>query len=285
MEYFTMEQYETPKKVREQGFTLIELSIVLVIIGLIVGGILVGQDLIKAAQLRATITQLERYDAAVNTFRTKYNGLPGDLLNCTNFFAAASCDTNTATAGNNKIDDFAGTAAGPILLSGEVAAFFRHLYLASEIGDPITDTTSISAEAATVFGSAFPAAKNGSGNYIIAYTGGSALTYPGMAGVNLYRITGIASVSAAAVPTFVNALSPLEAFNIDSKKDDGLMNSGIVQGTDMVAGANFNVAADAATAFGSSGATTCVGAVSNAGYNTVAFPTNKVCQLVIRTSF
>src|ERR1700710_2201298 len=62
-----------------QGFTLIELSIVLVIIGLIVGGVLVGQDLIKAAATRAQISQIEKYNQAVNTFKTKYNGIPGDL--------------------------------------------------------------------------------------------------------------------------------------------------------------------------------------------------------------
>src|SRR5665213_289434 len=61
------------------GFTLIELSIVLVIIGLIVGGILVGQDLIKAAEVRAQISQIEKYNQAVNTFRAKFGGLPGDL--------------------------------------------------------------------------------------------------------------------------------------------------------------------------------------------------------------
>src|SRR5438477_2747635 len=63
----------------QQGFTLIELSIVLVIIGLIVGGILVGQDLIKAAEIRATVGQVEKYNSAVNTFRSKYNGIPGDI--------------------------------------------------------------------------------------------------------------------------------------------------------------------------------------------------------------
>src|SRR3984885_3925644 len=60
-------------------FTLIELSIVLVIIGLIVGGVLVGQDLIKAAEIRATVSQIEKYNTAANTFQTKYNALPGDV--------------------------------------------------------------------------------------------------------------------------------------------------------------------------------------------------------------
>ncbi len=62
-----------------KGFTLIELSIVLVIIGLIVGGVLVGQDLIRAAGVRSTISQIEKYQTAVNTFRGKYGYLPGDI--------------------------------------------------------------------------------------------------------------------------------------------------------------------------------------------------------------
>jgi prepilin-type N-terminal cleavage/methylation domain-containing protein len=72
-------------KASQQGFTLIELSIVLVIIGLIVGGVLVGQDLIRAAAVRGQISQIEKYQTAVNTFRTKYDGLPGDLSNAANF--------------------------------------------------------------------------------------------------------------------------------------------------------------------------------------------------------
>ena len=61
------------------GFTLIELSIVLVIIGLIVGGVLVAQDLIKAAETRSQLAQLEKYSTAINSFRNKYGYLPGDI--------------------------------------------------------------------------------------------------------------------------------------------------------------------------------------------------------------
>ena len=63
---------------RREGFTLIELSLVLVIVGLIIGGVVVGRDLIHSAEIRATISQIEKYNTAVNTFRTKYNCLPGD---------------------------------------------------------------------------------------------------------------------------------------------------------------------------------------------------------------
>ncbi len=80
----------------QRGFTLVELSIVLVIIGLIVGGVLVGQSLIQAAKVRAQLTQLDQLDAAMNAFRAKFDCLPGDC-------AAASGVTNAAGDGNGLI--------------------------------------------------------------------------------------------------------------------------------------------------------------------------------------
>src|ERR1700733_13388871 len=95
---------------RESGFTLIELSVVLVIIGLIVGGILVGQDLIKAAETRAQITQIEKYNQAVNTFRSKFGAIPGDMAVSTanqfGFTVGGGCDGSAAGKrdGNGLID-------------------------------------------------------------------------------------------------------------------------------------------------------------------------------------
>lgn len=60
------------------GFTLIELSIVLVIIGLILGGVVGGKALIEAANIRKQVATFEQYIAATNSFRIKYNCLPGD---------------------------------------------------------------------------------------------------------------------------------------------------------------------------------------------------------------
>jgi prepilin-type N-terminal cleavage/methylation domain-containing protein len=71
------------------GFTLIELSIVLVIIGLLVGGLLVGRDLIKAAEIRSSLSQLEQFQSAVGAFRLKYNCRPGDCPNATTQYSFA----------------------------------------------------------------------------------------------------------------------------------------------------------------------------------------------------
>ncbi len=273
---------------KESGFTLIELSIVLVIIGLIVGGVLVGQDLIKAAQIRAMVSQIEKYDAAVNTFRGKYNGLPGDLSNAVNFFNNASPGVlvpTGGTPGNGTLEDASATR---VHLGGEVAAFWAQLASANLIGDAITVSSLTNANnplltdtpgASVTISNTYPAAKIGSGNFIIAYTGGAALTEPGMSGVNLYRIGGFTLTANTTTPTFTNTLTPLEAFKIDTKKDDGIATSGVVQATDATTSANFNTLNDVAT----SGASNCV---NGTAYNTVTANANtRLCQALLRTSF
>ena len=62
----------------ESGFTLVELSIVLVIIGLLIGGILVAQSMVTTATIQAQIKQIGEWDTAVNNFKAKYASLPGD---------------------------------------------------------------------------------------------------------------------------------------------------------------------------------------------------------------
>ena len=71
---------------KKHGFTLIELSIVLVIIGLIIGGIVLGQELIYQSQIRKMISDIQRYQTAFNTFKGKYGFYPGDLPNANQWF-------------------------------------------------------------------------------------------------------------------------------------------------------------------------------------------------------
>lgn len=62
----------------KKGFTLVELSIVLVIIGLLIGGILIGQSLISSAKINGVIREQSQYVAAIRLFHAQFKGLPGD---------------------------------------------------------------------------------------------------------------------------------------------------------------------------------------------------------------
>ena len=65
---------------RQSGFTLIEIAIVLVIIGLILGGILQGQELITSARVRSLADQTNNITVAWFAFQDRYRGLPGDYV-------------------------------------------------------------------------------------------------------------------------------------------------------------------------------------------------------------
>lgn len=83
-------------KNRQQGFTLIEIAIVLVIIGLLLGGVLKGQELITSARVRNMISQQDGIKAAYFGFLDRYRALPGD-------YAVASTNIKgvAATANGN----------------------------------------------------------------------------------------------------------------------------------------------------------------------------------------
>ena len=66
-----------PKK-NQKGFTLVEIAIVLVIIGLLVGGVLKGQAMIQNAKVKRVAKTADEFRAAVMTFYDKYGVYPGD---------------------------------------------------------------------------------------------------------------------------------------------------------------------------------------------------------------
>jgi len=84
---------------RQRGFTLVEMSIVLVIIGLLLGGVLSAQSLIKRAQTQDLIQTTQDLQAATASFKSRYNFLPGDLPAPANSIpgVAAACGAGTGT--------------------------------------------------------------------------------------------------------------------------------------------------------------------------------------------
>ncbi|MDX2073621.1 MAG: prepilin-type N-terminal cleavage/methylation domain-containing protein [Alphaproteobacteria bacterium] len=90
---------------RNLGFTLVELSIVLVMIGLLVGGVVAARVMIANADLRSGVAQLESYNQAALTFKSKYACLPGDCRNSEQL--GASYNNNYCDDGNgdNELND------------------------------------------------------------------------------------------------------------------------------------------------------------------------------------
>ena len=91
----------------QQGFTLIEIAIVLVIIGLLLGGVLKGQELITSARVRNLISTQDGIKAAYFGFLDRYRALPGDYTaattNITGVAATAACGNGNGN-GNGRIE-------------------------------------------------------------------------------------------------------------------------------------------------------------------------------------
>src|SRR5688500_19858268 len=104
-------------KTREQGFTLIEIAIVLVIIGLLLGGVLKGQELITGARVRNLIQQQDGVKAAYFGFLDRFRALPGDYGQATTTITNVS--TAACNSGNGDGDGQIETTANENILSWE----------------------------------------------------------------------------------------------------------------------------------------------------------------------
>lgn len=212
---------------QRSGFTLVELSIVLVIIGLLIGGILAAQSMISMAKINAQVQQIGQFDAMVFNFKDTYRYLPGDaptfggdgdgLIELT----ARTCCDNNITA-----------------FAGEISAFWssmdsRQFPGTAVYGSPGAQTNS-SGPSKNV-----PLSKLGaSGSFVIA----SALGVSGelantSSPENYYAILASSQAHSLSpvswyhfAPTTVtnSAVTPSDLLALDTKMDDGIANSGSV---------------------------------------------------------
>lgn len=134
----------TYKPKNAAGFTLVELAISLVVIGLLIGGILKGKELLDNSKVTAFIRQIHEYDSAAMVFYTSYGALPGDITNPSE--RLPECDAalcNRGGNGNTKI-----RVADTTPANMETFNFFPHLTKAGLIkgvegGDADTTSTSL----------------------------------------------------------------------------------------------------------------------------------------------
>lgn len=253
------------------GFTLVELSVVLVIIGLIIGAIMVGKDLINEANLRATISQLEKYNTAVHTFRLKYDDLPGDIL--ASKVTELGFPAATTRGGQLGNGDGNGILQGLYTIDGHSygwGMYRENLYFWEDIsansgfidGSFNTATDTNTAIATGTAGNYFPQAKLGRGNYIGVYScfRNRVNYYPAIcAARNYFFMLGYHSSTSNGYPLNVRRyLSALEAYNIDAKIDDGLPRKGKTRAfSPNATGANSGGGAEWSPNAATSDSTTC----------------------------
>jgi len=207
--------------VKQAGFTLVELAIVMIIIGLLIGGVLKGQELINNAKVTATVAQVKGIDGAISTFYDMYKAIPGDmqtpttrLPNCT----TAPC--NVAGSGDGRLANTPG--ATPAGTEGE--RFFVHMAAA----DLLTGVNPQLA-ASTAPGVTYPEAKIAgvlTAGYSAAPANLTSASFTGGAFTGHYLRLDTAPVAAATAGTLLTAN---QAARIDQKLDDGMPGAGSVR--------------------------------------------------------
>lgn len=190
------------QKSAQSGFTLVELSIVLVIIGLIIGGVLTGQALIQAAKVRAQLTQIEQLDTAMNAFRSKFDCLPGDCL--------ASSGVVGASGNGDGLVNYSATWSETL----ESARVWQQMAAQNMIAGNYTPGPNFTP-------AQLGEAKLGTGGRILIGSSATGET----ANTNFYVLATFASNLNTGV------LIPADAArSIDSKRDDGLPATGSTRG-------------------------------------------------------
>lgn len=195
---------------KQKGFTLVEIAIVLVIIGLLLGGILKGQELINSARVRNLADQNSGIQAAYYGFIDRYRQVPGDWVN-TNASQAIGVTVNQPTTaaaneGNGRVDNDL----------VEAAAVWEHLAKSNFLGGGFTpvDTTAPASAAAYITEQVGP---------VNAFNGALVLTRnAGYAGTNSDRLN---LHMGSNVPVTI-------ARELDVKVDDGLPHTGVLRLTD-----------------------------------------------------
>jgi prepilin-type N-terminal cleavage/methylation domain-containing protein len=120
-----LHEMATVNRSNQQGFTLIEIAIVLVIIGLLLGGVLKGQELINTARVRALNNNVDGITAAWFSFQDRYRAFPGDYTQASVNLPGAPTDGD----GNGLV----GVATAPATPASERAMVWMHLQSAGYI--------------------------------------------------------------------------------------------------------------------------------------------------------
>jgi prepilin-type N-terminal cleavage/methylation domain-containing protein len=123
-------------RARQAGFTLVEIAIVLVIIGLLLGGVLKGQEMIENAKIKSIVSDMKAVQAAYNGYIDRYKAIPGDDTTVT--MNARGWTASAAAGGGNANGVLTITAAQAFANGGEERSFWRAIRASGLLaGDPV----------------------------------------------------------------------------------------------------------------------------------------------------
>lgn len=201
---------------KNAGFTLIEIAIVLVIIGLLLGGVLKGQELINSAKVKNLANDFKNVPVFILSYQDKFRSLPGDDKD-----AVTHLGTGTALGNGNAVIEGIWL---PTALTDETLSFWQHVRSAKLVAGVTalpTATTGISSFLPT----------NALGG-TVGIQAGSTPSITGLKGGNVLCSSGI-------LGKFVTQL--------DTLLDDGNSTTGSMMASKTTVSGTVAVAADAVT--------------------------------------
>lgn len=214
----------------QKAFSLVELSIVLVIIALIVGGITAGQSILRNAKLKTITTDFAVYQSAMANFNDRYSELPGDFSHATDVWGEANaipatCADTASTDKKTCNGDGDGAIEPSSAGSDEIFRFWQHLANAGMIEGVFTGISTDNADHDRAsLGVNVPRSSVDNAGWSIGLVGNTAASFPTTA---VYHGLLFGAVETNG-DTREIVLAPEDAGSIDDKIDDGFPGRGEV---------------------------------------------------------
>lgn len=218
------------KNIHSSGFTLLELSIVLLIIGVLTAGIIIGKSLVVSSRLQTIVTDVDSYTAAVTNFKQTYQGLPGDFADATTRWGTDSngCPTGGGTTGTcNGNGDGMLVNTNAASQANETFLFWQHLFKAGMFAKSLSNQASSTGVYASVIDINVPSASIKGSGFSVIWLGtlsGDPDRFDGFYG-NVFQLGEALSGDITRGPI----LTADQAGSIDAKIDDGIPASGKVR--------------------------------------------------------
>lgn len=197
-------------KMKQSGFTLIEIAIVLVIIGLLLGGVLKGQEMITQGKIKNVISDFNGIQAAYYGYQDRYRAIPGDDAGANARWGNGGPVPASGNGDGSLTGTYNAAVTGDPTSAQETNLFWTHLRCAGFVSGPCTGAGSGTQPTNAATGIVGVQTGNGAGSYAMAPPS----TTNGFSGL---------IICSANLPDKI-------AIAVDTQMDDGKALSGQVRG-------------------------------------------------------